>query len=390
MVLSADSRIFLAIIVVYSCFLCDPARANADFGYGMECFLHAKYQESAEIFEQCANESPNDKEAFFLAAKSNEKAGNLVKAKTIYQEIVEKFPKSSYASDSIALIKAIESRQYQNNADRQPISLPIDTLSVDFGLNERNLTLPVEINNKSWQMILDTGANHSMIGKNHLRQLGLPIPNWETNAYVLNVLGKNPVWKITVDLNINGQNFRNFRMYVTEYMPTLYPSLGQNFITRYNFLVDAQRKKIYFVKRGGDKSFEKDLESFSYKIPFRPTQNDLMVVDAKVNGLPCEMIVDLGASMTVFTRSELDMLGISVPEEVATGMTNTMVGKAQFKKMNLETVQLGPIQKSNVQAQVHDRPSHNKPLLGLNFFRDQSFYVDFDRSEILIFNLIGN
>ncbi|MBX9877185.1 MAG: TIGR02281 family clan AA aspartic protease [Candidatus Obscuribacterales bacterium] len=352
--------------------------------------MHGKYQESAEIFEQCANESPNDKEAFFFAAKSNEKAGNLVKAKAIYEEIVEKFPKSSYASDSIALIEAIESRQYQNNANRQPISLPNDTLSVDFCLNERNLTLPVEINNKNWQMILDTGANHSMIGKNHLRQLGLPIPNWETSAYVLNVLGKNPVWKITVDLDINGQNFRNFRMYVTENMPTLYPSLGQNFITRYNFLVDARRKRIHFVKRGGDKSFEKDLESFSYKIPFRLTENDLMIVDAKVNGLPCEMIVDLGASMTVFTRSELDMLGISVPEEATTGTTNTMVGKAQFKKMNLDTVQLGPIQKSNVQAQVHDKPSHNKPLLGLNFFRDLSFYVDFDRSELLIFNLNGN
>jgi clan AA aspartic protease (TIGR02281 family) len=388
-VLSAESRHFLAIIVLCASFLCDPACANVDFSSGMECFTNGKYQQSAEIFQQCINETPDDKEAYFFAAKSYEKIGNLTKARDLYAEIVEKFPKSSYASDAIVLIRRIDSRLYSND-NRAPIALPADSLIVDYGFSGRNMTLPAEINGNKLNLIFDTGANHSMIGKNHLRQLGMPVPNWETTAYVLNVMGKNPVWKIVVDLNINGQLFRNFRMYVTENMPTQYPSLGQNFINRFNFLVDAQKKKVYFVKRGGDKSYETQLRAISCKIPFRKTATDLMIVDALINGIPCEMLVDLGASNMVFTQSEIDALGISVPEDASIGMTNTMVGKAQFKRITLDSVQLGPIQKSNLMAHVHNAPSHNKPLIGLNFFKDISFYVDYDRSEILIFNGAGN
>lgn len=391
MVLSAEYRHFVVIIVLCAGFLCDPAYAKANFGYGMELFTGGKYGESALIFEQCVNESPEDAEAYVLAAKSYEKLGDLTKVRTFYTKIVQKFPNTSYASNAIVLLQRIDKAQYvPENANCSPIVLPASTLVVDYGLDNRNLTIPVEINGKSWRLIFDTGANNSMIGKNHLRQLGIPEPNWPTTAYVVNVMGKNPVWKIFVDLSVGNQNWPNFRMYVTENMPTIYPSLGQNFIRQFNYLVDAQRKKLYFVKRGENKSFEDQLRDISYKIPFQKTNDDLMIVEALVNGVPCQMLIDIGASNMVFTRSELEQLGLTVPDNAVTQSTNTMVGKTEVKRMNLDSVQLGPILKNHVRTEIHFRASHNRPLIGLTFFKDISFYVDYDRCELLIFNLGTN
>ncbi len=296
MVLSAQWPKFVVIIVLCWTFFADPACAKGNFSQGMDFFASGNYQEAAEIFQQCINESADDKEAYYFAAKAQEKIGNLAKARSLYAEIVEKFPNTSYASDAIVQIGHLDTAKYSGSrASHLPIAFPTDATVVNYEITGKNLTIPVTINGKSWRMILDNGGNHSMIGKNHLRQLGITPPNWETNAYVVTPMGKNPVWKFPLDLTVSGELWRHFRFYVTENMPTLYPSLGQSFLRRHNYFVDAQDRKIYFVKRSSDRAFEEQLGAIAYKQPFQSTLDDRIIVNVLVNGIPCEMQLDIGA-----------------------------------------------------------------------------------------------
>lgn len=390
MVLSAESRSFLAIIVLCACFLCDPAFAACNFSLGMEYFSNGSYADAANIFEECVNETADDKEAYYFAAKSFEKIGKLSKARVFYAEIAKKFPDSSYASDALVQIGKLDSAQYStSDISNLPIQMPDDEIVVDYELSGNHINLPVEINGKPWRMIFDTGGNQCMFGKNHLRQLGIAEPNWETAHYVINVMGKNPVWQLPVNLDIGGCKFPNFRVYVTKNMPTKYPSLGQRFISKFNFLIDAKGKKIHFVKRGSDRSFAEQLAKSAYKQPFHFSPDDRMIIDAHVNGIPCAMDLDVGATLSVFTRQQLAQLGIPIASTAVSGMTNTMVGKAPMMKMTIENIQFGPVKRYDAMVQVHEGPSLKRPLLGLDFFKDLSFFVDFDRSEILFFSSNG-
>ena len=86
-------------------------------------------------------------------------------------------------------------------------------------------------------------------------------------------------------------------------------------------------------------------------------------VTARVNGQEVRFMVDSGASVTTLSKNEAQAAGI--PTTFRRVMVNTANGQAWVTKSHADTLQVGPIERSDFTVDINETEDVN--LLGMNF-----------------------
>ena len=86
-------------------------------------------------------------------------------------------------------------------------------------------------------------------------------------------------------------------------------------------------------------------------------------VTARVNGQEVRFMVDSGASVTTVSKNDAQAAGI--PTTFRRVMVNTANGRAWVTKSHADTLQVGPIERSDFSVDINETEDMN--LLGMNF-----------------------
>ncbi|MGI4848626.1 MAG: TIGR02281 family clan AA aspartic protease [Janthinobacterium lividum] len=90
------------------------------------------------------------------------------------------------------------------------------------------------------------------------------------------------------------------------------------------------------------------------------------VTQGMINGIPVSMLVDTGATLIALSVSDADRLGINYRRIGQRGTTNTANGPVTAWRVRLDSVRIGDVELSQVDATVHDTQLPFA-LLGMSF-----------------------
>lgn len=107
------------------------------------------------------------------------------------------------------------------------------------------------------------------------------------------------------------------------------------------------------------------------------------LADIEVNGRSLNALVDTGASMVVLRYEDARDLGVLYGSDTFEVAVQTANGKARAHRVKLDSVRLGSISLSGVDALVMEEGALNTNLLGMSFLRRLSRYEVRDGSLVL-------
>jgi tetratricopeptide (TPR) repeat protein len=92
--------------LVFSCVL--PAMSEPAMDAGLQYFKKRDWRSATFYFEQAVKNSPWDSTAMYYLALSYQQSGYPSKAKTIYTQIVDKYPRSTVAAHAKAALQTLK------------------------------------------------------------------------------------------------------------------------------------------------------------------------------------------------------------------------------------------------------------------------------------------
>jgi aspartyl protease family protein len=102
-------------------------------------------------------------------------------------------------------------------------------------------------------------------------------------------------------------------------------------------------------------------------VTMRVGRNGHFNADAVLNGSATPVLVDTGASVVALTYEDARRLGLISPGDRWDMTVQTANGKAQAKRVKLDSVRIGGITVRNVAAVVTDKGAMTTNLLGMSF-----------------------
>lgn len=120
------------------------------------------------------------------------------------------------------------------------------------------------------------------------------------------------------------------------------------------------------------------------EIPFDPTTHVLRM-PVQMGGVPIELVVDTGASLTTIPSQLADQLGLRKPGNPKVKVT-TAGGVVEAELVTVPNLSLGEIEVRNVRAAVLDLPESlaGKGLLGMNVLQTLNLEIDSQRSVLVL------
>jgi clan AA aspartic protease (TIGR02281 family) len=245
-----------------------------------------------------------------------------------------------------------------------------------------HMLVNAEINNRPLIMMFDTGAAACFIGKNQLAELGIKAPSGPAHglAHGIGSTGGVSAWGIRATIKVGNLVRQNCPMGVTDEL-SMHPLLGQSFFGGYTYSID-QGANCITLRRTGVNTSTASAPSRQYVVPFVREGNEL-VVTATINGHPYPMYLDTGASTTLFSQSDLQKLGITLPDEAPVTRVSGIAGTTTARILAINHMQLGPVDRSDAQVMVIEQSAIHKPLLGQPFFEGWELQVDNATQQIL-------
>lgn len=361
-------------------------------------YQQGKYQQALPLFKKAVQERPQDANSLYFYGLTLHRLGQVVEARQIYKKLIETFPTSPAAKQAAGILFPTgHVRQSAGRATTGQVtssiistavpsdfsSLPQET-RVYFQRDGNSLMVDAQLNNRAIKMVFDTGAEICSFGKNHLRELGLPLPQGNPTGEASGVGdgGAIPTWDMVANLKVGSIDRKNVRISVQENLPGD-PLLGQNFFNDFHYTIDNGANSIHFVIKERPRRIVVASKGYSpsasavdrYTVPFTREGNEMIVV-AEVNGKPIRMIFDTGASATVFTLDHIRQLGITIPEDEAEEERHIgIAGETSGVGFPISRIRLGPIEKSNFRISVIQGMSGH-PLLGQTFYGDWQYSID--------------
>ena len=233
-------------------------------------------------------------------------------------------------------------------------------------------------------MLFDTGAESTVLGRNHMKELGLPVPTGKHHgeAHGVGEGGAQKVWMSKADVSLSNITRKNFPIMVQEYMSGM-PLLGQTFFQDFKYTVDNAAHCIHFVKRSRDSggSIYASLNNDRNAVPFRRMGNEI-VVDTEINGKKIPMFFDTGASGVALSPEHLRQLGLEIPEDATTSMSQGIAGDTLCKMFPVSSLKVGPIEKRNFEIGVVMQSNMPYPLLGQTAYSDYQYTIDYNKKLI--------
>jgi clan AA aspartic protease (TIGR02281 family) len=113
-------------------------------------------------------------------------------------------------------------------------------------------------------------------------------------------------------------------------------------------------------------------------IPLHRSGNHFIVDARPARGRSIRLLIDTGASLTIFTPEVLEQPGIRYQDTGRTGIFNTANGSVEAPIVKLDSLVVGDWQVNNVEIGVLDLGSELgvDGLLGMNFLNHFQFFID--------------
>ena len=372
------------------------AASEASFDQGVRLYNQKSYRAAIQYFDQAARVNPKLSTAFYYEALCYQQLGDFEKAKQVYRSVCETFPGTQEAELSAGLLKrvdpsykgpsqglvilkpsaaesAVESLKVAKISDEEWSRLP-DVANVPFTRKSGgHIYMDASVNGRAIKVIFDTGAETCLFGRNQLQAIGVKL---DLSGPVLGISGigaRQTAQTMTAEVKV-GDISRRIPIWVQDNLPTD-PLLGQTFFNEFKYEIDNRGAFVHFQKKPRPGSRSRIYEPMDMVcVPFTPRGNN-MVVNVEVNGHPCPMYFDTGASSIVFTAFSLAALGIGIPEDAQPVMGGGVGGSTAGYRFNIDRLQLGPILKTHVPVVVL-QAGPALPLLGQSFFGDRRFTID--------------
>jgi predicted aspartyl protease len=231
------------------------------------------------------------------------------------------------------------------------------------------------LNDRPITCYFDTGAS-AHFGKNHLREAGIAEPIGPATARVSGWAGNVvPAWLMTCTVKLG--NMKRLVPITVEENMDLPPLLGQEFVKGYSYEIDHAAGFVTMKKEVSSQIAENNL----YDVPCTKQQNrDIVVV--QVNGKSMPIMLDTGASRTIFDPNELAQIGIHVGDDLPATMMQGVGGIITMKEMNLQ-IRIGPFS-STVEALV-GRPDGGSAI-GQDVLSGHRFTIDENKHLMRFFH----
>lgn len=258
-----------------------------------------------------------------------------------------------------------------------------DETRISFTRDSNCMIMDGRIGGRQTKFMFDTGAEHVVIGKNQLSQLGVNLgPIYKTGtAYGSGSTGGSKTEIYKIDLQLGNIIRRNFPVVVYEHLDN-YPIIGQMFFNDFQLTVDSRGGNVTFKRRGrGGGNAVANAPLTANDVPFKLDGREL-VVNVQVDGKTIPMYVDTGASWVTFTQGQAASIGIEVPADAPAEQSRGVSGISTTRFVKVRSFKLGPVEKRDFRIGVVDRAANAYPLLGAEFLGDQHYSIDYDRGVI--------
>jgi len=388
---------------------------NTEYDLGVTCYRSRDYQSGNYHFDNALKRNPNDYNALYYKAVCLTQLGKPDQAKAAYAILIKSFPQTAAAKNAEAAMAYLDPtylRQLKGQSSARPAGSSQPTSSDTAGSASQitmqsltnaspsygelvgspapctvyfenlgnNLLVQALINNRKVPMLFDSGAYGCTIGLEQLKELGLKPPEGPPTGRAGGVGGNGSVgtWQMTVTMRVGTIEKRNFPLTVIENsnVPAL---LGQTFYREYAYTIDNGAKSIRFrPKQEGGSSVAHANDGSG--IPFTREGNHI-IVNVSFNGKTIPCYLDTGASSTVLTFAHCKQIGLQIPDDAETTMSQGVGGVSMNKTFPVSRVQCGPISKNDLLVSVTANNIPH-PLLGQNFFGNLRYEVD-DENKLI-------
>lgn len=361
------------------------------FSRGTSLYESGKFAEALPVFKAISEKESSNANASYYYALCLHRLGKLQAAKSQYKSIATKFAGTIAADHAAKALAVLNGTANSSNASFGEFKLPSpqhsssSSLSSSGSVDARiyfmrendSIVVNATVNNRPVKMIFDTGAEICTLGKNHLKELGIPQPSEAPSERSTGIGGRQTTasWKIEADITLGSIRKQQCAISVLEYMEGE-PLLGQNFFKDLNYTIENSANCIHFTKRAAAIATPKIGNSNREwnVVPFQKF-GDQLVVDAEINGQRCPMVFDTGAQRTSFTHAQLKQLKIAVPSDAELETRVGAGGRITAFSFPIERIKLGPIEKKSVKISAVSAELQY-PLLGQNFYGDYEYTVD--------------
>ncbi len=378
-------------------------KTSASFNSGVALYTQKNYRQAAQMFEKAMLENPANADAVYYCALCHQQSNNLPRAKQLYEYISQRFPTSRVAplaqtalgqlgGGGASLAPNTSSAGSYSSSPLSSSSSAQDDLAgvpelvrVQFEKHGNDVMVPVQVNGRTVQFCLDTGAGAVAIGMNHLKEWGISSAQAKNTFDIGGVGdGKAKGWMQRLDLKLGPIYRRDFPCMIQDNMPTS-PLLGQTFLKQFNVNIDDNTRTVILAKKGGLAARDVAHKSYDAKeVPFVRSGGGHMWVDAKINGKTLKMIFDTGAEATAISMADWQKLGFSVPEDARQGTSRGVLGDAVHYQFTVDSIKLGGLEQNSQPVFIIEN-SKAPPLLGMSFYGKYKFVVDVNRN-VIIFN----
>lgn len=404
----------LCAAVVLSLFTSTASLADTAFELGVSQFKSGRYEDAVSSFRSSAERGINKPTSIYYMAMSYQQLGQLQKAHDTYKYVCTEYPNSPVFARAFQAMKQIGERlnQLKESAENGPgganlssMALPKEPVNefmpstpVVAGLNEYvvpysddamdgRIYINATINGKQCKVLFDTGA-----GVMFCRQSFLDKQKWKFEwikevAIIPGALRESPA-KVAIVKVALGSLVRDQKIYVEQDPPdSLYPSfdncpiVGQSFFGDMSYVIDGRRNYITFRKAALRPKKAPPVKPTAREVPY-VLDGSHMIVKTKVNNRECDMYFDTGASQVVFADRHLAQCGLNRPVEATNTVRRGVDGRRDSYAFSIDRVQLGPIDKTEVNAAVLLNTKFSKPLLGQSFLQGLKYTVDPTRQVI--------
>ncbi len=377
-------------LLIASVFQASSFASDDAFGQGVTAFQNGQYALAARAFESCKAAGAGSGDLYYYSALTYEHLGRLDAAAKDYLMVVQKFGQSQAAGLAReALSRPAFNQMLVNESGSIYRSPGLDYYPketwVPFNRVRNSVVVEGEIDGHSTPMIFDTGASSCTLTLQQLKKLGIAAPSGQPTGYVGGVgrAGRIPCWSMLVDLKLGKIERKQFPITVID-SEIVMSLLGENFYHDFEYTIDTNSSTISFKSKNATASYQTVPVTmgltvgadgkYVYTVPFT-MEGKSLIVTAKIDGKPCQMIFDTGADLSMFTVTQVRKLGIHMESQGRTIPMGGISGRTMAPIMLVRKVQLGPIDGPMICA-VTEQAAMRRPLLGQNFFKDYPYTID--------------
>lgn len=366
------------------------ASRDPDFLQGVSLYQSRQYKEASEVFNSILNRNPRNPDAMYYFALAQHQRGEMRIAEHVYRKIVNEFPGSEAAQLASAALNQLRAAEHAKVS-----ALPKETW-VPFKRLGNQMIVKATSAGRSFDMVFDTGAAECLFSREQIAQLGITPPSGKPDHVGLAVGSKEPVpaWVRPIDLKVGRIERKGFSVMISS-RPLEMPLLGQAFYKDFEFTIDGAQQAILFKRRqldavrtaggkaqGATATLSVDASGqYIYRVPCIIDGN-MVIVNAKVNGKDCKMLLDTGAETILFTHEQLKQLGIAQLRQARPLALYGAGGKTTGIAGLIDSVSLGPIERRDMVVAATEVANMQHPLLGQSFFEGWKFSIDREKSQL--------